>query len=85
MGNGPFADRNMKVFKEREILNKKNGSDTKLRAGNVCLKRLMVNKRWGEIDQDKRLSKRMMQSILKRLLAFIDGAAGGHPKRVTSI
>ena len=32
----------------------------------------MVNKRAREIDQDKKLSKRLMQSTPMRLLAFMD-------------
>ena len=36
--------------------------------------------RWREIDQDKRLSKRLMQSIPKRFLVFMDADGRQTPK-----
>ena len=49
---GEWAICNMKVFKERGILDRKKGSGgiNKTTSRDVCLKRLMVNKKWGEID-----------------------------------
>ena len=49
------------------------------------MKRVVVNKRWREIDQDKKLSERLMQSIPKRFLAFIYSEGRQTLKRIIQI
>ena len=67
-----FGDHNVKGSVVRGI------TDRKKRSGRI--NKNMVNDMQREIDQDKKLSKRLIQSIPKKFLAFIDADGWKTPK-----
>ena len=81
-----FAGHNMKVCKDWGITEEKKGfgGNKKFRALLCEESRVLwlFNKRWRGIDQDKKLSKRFIQSILKRFLPFIYPDARQTPKSI---
>ena len=84
-----FADHHMKVPKKWGITDGKEGSgenNVNILGRTVWrLKRLIVDKRWREIDQDKKVSKWLIQSIPKMFLTFIYAEGRQKPKRTILI
>ena len=69
-----FADRNAKAFKERGLRTETNDQAETTSFGQDCvmIKKLMVNKRWREIELGKKLKKRLMQSIRRYLRNYAE-------------
>ena len=78
----------MRVFNVRGITDRMKGyGGSKKTPGRTVwrIKKLMVSKRWREIDKNKKLSKQLMQSISKRFLEFIWVEGRQAPKRIIKV